>query len=99
MKIEKLLKTLPDNENELLEKYDEAAKARYELCQKIDEVSTRIGDKFSVVLKARKSDYKPLDDDLIAESSANDMLIDEYYELSKTMIAIENKLRQITKET
>jgi hypothetical protein len=98
MKIDDLLQSLPSTENELLERYDETAEKRFELSKEIDALSRRLGDNFSVVLKQRQIEYSPLRDELIAQSTANDELIDEYYELSNVMIAIENKLRKISKE-
>ena len=73
-------------------------KKRYELSKEINELSKNLGEKFSDVLRQKSKEYKPLNDDIIDESSANDHLIDQYYEQSSIMIAIENKLRQITKE-
>jgi hypothetical protein len=98
MKIDDVIKSLPDSEDELLDRYDLVAKKRYELSKEINELSKNLGEKFSDVLRQRSKEYKPLDDDIIDESSANDHLIDQYYEQSSIMIAIENKLRQITKE-
>ena len=90
---------LPDTETELLDKFDEVANLRARLSLKIDNLSNQLGDSFSIVLKQRSADYKPLDDDIIEKSSENDKYIDEYYKLSSLMIEIENKLRKITKES
>jgi hypothetical protein len=99
MKVDDLLQSLPSTEEELLKRYDETVEKRLNLSKKIDILSKELGDNFSVVLKQRQTEYSPLEDRLIAQSTANDELIDEYYELSNIMIAIENKLRKISKET
>lgn len=98
MKIDDLMQSLPSTEEELLKSYDETAEKRLNLSKEIDALSKQLGDNFSVVLKQRQTEFNPLGEDLIAQSTANDDLIDKYYELSNIMIAIENKLRKISKE-
>lgn len=98
MKIDDLMQSLPSTEEELLKSYDETAEKRLSLSKEIDALSKQLGDNFSVVLKQRQTEFNPLGEDLIAQSTANDDLIDKYYELSNIMIAIENKLRKISKE-
>lgn len=90
--------SLPDDEKKLLKQYDTVAQNRLELSKKIDNLSEQLGDKFSNVIRQRRQEYSPLSEDIIEQSSENDKLIDEYYNLSNTLITIENKLRNIAKE-
>ncbi len=99
MKFKNIIDSLPTTEKELLAKFDEVASKRQLLSVRIEELSKQLGESFSLVLRQRKANYEPLDEDIIEKSSKNDNLINEYYKLSDTLIAIENKLRDINKES